>query len=54
MTAQGGVRQDFLHVRAYNIMHMLTYTSDFNFVTPCTEIIETNAKNGIVLVATSN
>ena len=35
MTAQGGVRQDFLHVRAYNIMHTLTYTSDFNFVTPC-------------------
>ena len=25
MTAQGGVRQDFLHVQAYNIMHMLTY-----------------------------
>ena len=36
MTAQGGVRQDFLHVRAYNIMHTLTYTSDFNFVTPWT------------------
>ena len=36
MTAQGGVRQDFLHGRAYNIMHTLTYTSDFNFVTPCT------------------
>ena len=35
LTAQGGVRQDFLHVRAYNIMHTLTYTSDFNFVTPC-------------------
>ena len=35
MTAQGVVRQDFLHVRAYNIMHTLTYTSDFNFVTPC-------------------
>ena len=35
MTAQDGVRQDFLHVRAYNIMHTLTYTSDFNFVTPC-------------------
>ena len=35
MTAQGGVRQDFLHVRAYNIMHTLTYTSDFKFVTPC-------------------
>ena len=35
MTAQGGVRQDFLHVQAYNIMHTLTYTSDFNFVTPC-------------------
>ena len=35
MTAQGGVRQDFLHVRAYTIMHTLTYTSDFNFVTPC-------------------
>ena len=35
MTAQGGVRQDFLHVRAYNIMHTLTYTSDINFVTPC-------------------
>ena len=34
MTAQGGVRQDFLHVRAYTIMHTLTYTSDFNFVTP--------------------
>ena len=33
MTAQGGVR--FLHVRAYNIMHTLTYASDFNFVTPC-------------------
>ena len=35
MTAQGGVRQDFLHVQAYTIMHTLTYTSDFNFVTPC-------------------
>ena len=34
MTAPGGVRQDFLHVRADNIMHTLTYTSDFNFVTP--------------------
>ena len=35
MTAQGGVRQDILHVQAYTIMHTLTYTSDFNFVTPC-------------------
>ena len=38
MTAQGGVRQDFLHIRAYTIMHTLTYTSDFNFVTPCDNI----------------
>ena len=34
ITAQGGVHQDFLHVRAYNIMHTLTYTSDFNCVHP--------------------
>ena len=39
MTAQGGVRQDFLHVQAYTIMHTLTYTSDFNFVTPCCILI---------------
>ena len=38
MTAQGGVRQYILHVRAYNIRHRLTYTSDFNFVTPWSNI----------------
>ena len=45
MTAQGGVRQDFLHVRAYNIMHTLTYTSDFNFVTPCSCHLEQEKQN---------
>ena len=34
MTAQGGVSQDFLHIRAYNIMHTLTYTSDLTLSHP--------------------